>query len=249
MINCIIVDDEPHAIELIASYVQKIPNIQMVFSSTNPIEAFQFLQSNSVQLVFLDIHMPELNGLQFLKLLGGRSKVILTTAYPEYALEGYELDVVDYLLKPILFERFFKAVSKAMNLLAIKDIDKLATIQNEQQEDDYIFVKADTKGKLLKIVLRDILFIEGLGNYVTIHTNNGKTICLITFKELEVKLPAEQFLRIHKSYIVRLASINMIEGNMVYLDKINLPIGESYKSILMERVSDKIINKGKGSIS
>lgn len=242
MIKCVIVDDEPHAIELISSYVAKVPDLQLTFSSTNPIEAFQYVQKNPADLIFLDIHMPELDGIQFIKLMAGKSKIILTTAYSEHALVGYEHDVVDYLLKPILFDRFFKAVNKAIQLVEKRETASVSA--SDTKEEDYIFVKTETRGKLLKIRLKDISFIEGLGNYVTIHTPQGKIICLITFKELEEKLPPSLFVRVHKSFIVALDKIDMIEGNQVIIGKQPVPIGESYKPKFLEMLSGKIINRG-----
>lgn len=243
MIKCIIADDEPHAIELISSHIKKIPSLELVFASTNPVEAFQFIQKNTVDLVFLDIHMPELDGLQFLKLLGGKSKVILTTAYPEHALEGYEHDVIDYLLKPILFDRFLKAVTKASNIIEPIQKNSADTIISASKNEDFIFVKTETRGKLLKIQLNEINFIEGLGNYVAIHTDIAKILCLITFKELETKLPSDNFIRIHKSFIIAIAKINMLEGNQVYIGKQAVPIGESYKPNLLDLLDPKIVSK------
>jgi two-component system, LytTR family, response regulator len=243
MIKCIIADDEPHAIELIFSHISKIPSLELVFSSTNPVEAFQFIQRNTVDLVFLDIHMPELDGLQFLKLLRGKSKVILTTAYPEHALEGYEHDVIDYLLKPILFDRFLKAVTKAANLIEPVEKQISDNIAGDSKNGDFIFVKTETRGKLLKIQLSEINFIEGLGNYVAMHTDAAKTLCLITFKELETKLPSNNFIRIHKSFIIAVAKINMLEGNQVYIGEQAVPIGESYKPNLLQLLDSKIISK------
>lgn len=241
MIKCIIADDEPHAIELISSYIKKIDTLELVYSSTNPVEAFQYLQKNTVDLVFLDIHMPELDGIQFLKLLGGKSKVILTTAYPEHALEGYEHDVTDYLLKPIMFDRFLKAVTKATEL--IESSGKQAINDSKIQQDDFILVKTETRGKLIKIILSEIIFIEGLGNYVAINTVKDKTLCLITFKELEVKLSSNHFIRVHKSFIISIANITMLEGNQIRLGTHAIPIGESYKAKLLETLGDKIINR------
>jgi len=242
MITCIIVDDEPHAIELLVSYVDKIPDLRLLMSTVNPIEAFQYLQKNQVALVFLDVHMPELDGMQFIKLLSGRSKVILTTAYPEHALEGYEHDVIDYLLKPILFNRFFKAVTKAMQALESQPPNVNASPENPKNAE-YIFVKTETRGKLIKVHLSDVLFIEGLGNYVTIHTLQGRIICLITFKELEEKLPGALFARVHKSFIVALHRIDMIEGNQVIIGKHAVPVGENYKPGFLQRLRGRIINR------
>jgi two-component system, LytTR family, response regulator len=241
MIKCIIADDEPHAIELISSYIRKIDTLELVYSSTNPVEAFQYLQKNTVDLVFLDIHMPELDGIQFLKLLGGKSKVILNTAYPEHALEGYEHDVIDYLLKPIMFDRFLKAVTKATEMIANKG--KEAVYDTKILQDDFILVKTETRGKLIKIILSEIIFIEGLGNYVAINTAKDKILCLITFKELEVKLSSNHFIRVHKSFIISIANITMLEGNQIRLSTHTIPIGESYKAKLLEILGDKIINR------
>jgi two-component system, LytTR family, response regulator len=243
MIKCIIVDDEPHAIELIGSHINKISSLELLYSSTDPVEAFQFIQKNAVDLVFLDIHMPELDGLQFLKLLSGKSKVVLTTAYPEHALEGYEHDIIDYLLKPILFDRFLKAVTKAANVIEGANKYVSEKITADAKNDEFIFVKTETRGRLLKIQLNEITFIEGLGNYVTIHTDTTKTLCLITFKELETKLPPDSFIRIHKSFIVSVSKISMLEGNQVYLGKQAIPIGDSYKANLLQLLDHNIISK------
>jgi two-component system, LytTR family, response regulator len=241
MIKCIIADDEPHAVELISSYIKKVDTLELVYSSTSPVEAFQYLQKNTVDLVFLDIHMPELDGIQFLKLLGGKSKVILTTAYPEHALEGYEHDVIDYLLKPIMFDRFLKAVTKATELIINNGKETVYDIK--MQQDDFILVKTETRGKLIKIILSEIIFIEGLGNYVAINTAKDKILCLITFKELEIKLSSSHFIRVHKSFIISIANITMIEGNQIRLGTHAIPIGENYKARLLETLGDKIINK------
>jgi two-component system, LytTR family, response regulator len=241
MIKCIIADDEPHAIELISSYIKKVDTLELVYPSTSPVEAFQYLQKNTVDLVFLDIHMPELDGIQFLKLLGGKSKVILTTAYPEHALEGYEHDVIDYLLKPIMFDRFLKAITKATELII--NNGKETVYDSKMRQDDFILVKTETRGKLIKIILSEIIFIEGLGNYVAINTAKDKILCLITFKELEIKLSPGHFIRVHKSFIISIANITMIEGNQVRLGTHAIPIGENYKARLLETLGDKIINK------
>jgi len=243
MLKCIIVDDEPHAIELIRSYIEKTSSLQLFFSSTNSIEAFQYIQKNVVDLVFLDIHMPELDGLQFLKLLGGKCKVILTTAYPEHALDGYEHDVVDYLLKPIMFDRFLKAVTKAQKQIEGGSKAASPVSSSDTVEDDFIFVKAEVKGKLIKVKVNEIDYIEGLGNYVAIHANGNKIMCLITIKDLETKLSSNKFIRVHKSYIIAIAKINMIEGNQIRLSNQTIPIGENYKARMLEILDARIIRK------
>jgi two-component system LytT family response regulator len=220
MISCIIVDDEQHAIDILVHYIGQTPQLQLVGSTTNPLEALKMAADRKVDLVFLDIHMPELSGIDFIKALGGKSKVILTTAYSEFALESYELDVVDYLLKPIRLPRFLQAVQKAASLIR----ETATAAPGKESTDDYIFVKTESKGKLLKITLADIDYIESM-------------------KELEDHLPRQQFMRVHKSYIIPLARITGIEGNMLSLKGVTekVLIGENYKAELMELIRNKMI--------
>ncbi|MFT3823630.1 MAG: LytTR family DNA-binding domain-containing protein [Chitinophagaceae bacterium] len=239
MINCIIVDDEQPAIDILQHYVQQTPLLNLVAATTNPIEALQLIATQKIDLAFLDIQMPELSGIDFIKAINGKVKVILTTAYSEFALEGYELDVVDYLLKPIRLPRFLAAVQKAA-----KDLPEATPENNkEQPEDDYIFVKTESKGKLLKIDLADIDYIEGMKNYVAIYTAGKKTLVNTSMKELEERLPARQFIRVHKSFIIPVERITGIEGNRVLLKGITAEIltGENYKTALMEIIKGKII--------
>jgi DNA-binding LytR/AlgR family response regulator len=235
MINCIVVDDEQHAIDILTHYIKQTPMLTLVGTSTNPIEALQILATQKVDLVFLDIHMPELSGIDFIKTLNGKSKVILTTAYSEFALEGYELDVVDYLLKPIRLPRFLAAVQKVAKSLKEEDVQEV--------EDDYIFVKTESKGKLLKINLGEIDYIEGMKNYVAIHSGGSKIMVYTAMKEIEDRLPAKQFMRIHKSFIIRIDRITGIEGNRVLIKNIHadIMIGENYKNELMEKVKGKLL--------
>ena len=157
MIKCVVVDDERHAIEILTHYIEKMPMLTLVHSNTKSLEVFQYVQKNPVDLIFLDVHMPELEGIQFLKLLGGKSKVILTTAYPEYALEGYEHDILDYLLKPILFERFLKAVQKMINQVQGNLLLTARSSLTPQSQEDHIFVKTESRGKITRIKINDIL--------------------------------------------------------------------------------------------
>lgn len=237
MINCIIVDDEQHAIDIIRHYIDQTPYLQLVGSSTNPIEGLQLVNEGNVDLVFLDIQMPELTGIDFIKAIGGKAKVILTTAYSEFALEGYELDVVDYLLKPVRFPRFLTAVQKA-----VAQIEHTAPAEAEE-EGDYIFVKTESKGKLLKINLDEIDYIEGMKNYVAIHCHGKKTLVYTTMKELEERLPQKHFIRVHKSFIIPLNKITGIEGNTLRLKDVpaDILIGDSYKDQLMELIKNKMI--------
>src|SRR6059058_1285591 len=194
MINCIIVDDEQHAIDILTHYVGQTPYLNLVGTSTNPIEALQLVATQHVELIFLDIQMPELSGIDFVKAIHGKAKVILTTAYSEFALEGYELDVADYLLKPIRLPRFLTAVQKVVKSVN----EKTNEPAKEETEDDYLFVKTESKGKLLKINLCDIDYIEGMKNYVAIYRGGQKTLVYTNMKDLEGHLPRKEFIRIHK---------------------------------------------------
>jgi len=240
MITCIIVDDEQHAIEILEHYVKQTPHLNLVGSFTNPLEALDLMTRQKVDLVFLDIQMPELSGIDFIKAILGKSKVILTTAYSEFALEGYELYVVDYLMKPIRLPRFLTAVQKA--------VEQISTNQESSPTqpvpaDDYIFVKTESKGKLLRINLADIDYVESMKNYVAIHRGNQKTLVYTSMKELEDHLPRKEFIRVHKSYIIPISKITGIEGNMVRLKNVSaeILIGESYKAELMEIIRGKMI--------
>ena len=237
MINCIIVDDEQHAIDILEHYVRQTPQLNLVGTTTNPIEALQMVSEKGAELVFLDIQMPELSGIDFIKALHGKVKVILTTAYSEFALESYELDVVDYLLKPIRLPRFLQAVQKVVSSTEPK------TEEGREDSDDYIFVKTESKGKLLKINLVDIDFIEGMKNYVAIHCGSKKTLVYTSMKELEERLPHKQFMRVHKSFIIPVTKITGIEGNRVFIkgSTAEILIGENYKPELMELIRNKMI--------
>jgi DNA-binding LytR/AlgR family response regulator len=238
MIHCIIVDDEQHAIDILTHYVSQTPYLHLVGTSTNPIEALQLVATHKVDLVFLDIQMPELSGIDFIKAINGKAKVILTTAYSEFALDGYELDVVDYLLKPVRLPRFLTAVQKA-----VKQIETLQEQHSVDIEDDYIFVKTEAKGKFLKINFDEIDYIESMKNYVAIYRNGQKTLVYATMKELEERLPKKNFIRVHKSFIIPIAKITGIEGNMVRLKNVTaeILIGENYKADLMDIIKGKMI--------
>lgn len=239
MINCIVVDDEPHAIEILDHYVKQTPHLHLVACFNNPIEALQLLGQRKIDLVFLDIQMPEISGLDFIKAIQGKTKVILTTAYSEFALEGYELSVVDYLLKPIRLPRFLAAVQKAVEQINAMN----ESSSPEMADDDYIFVKTESKGKLLKINLADIDFIESMKNYVAIHRGGQKTLVYTSMKDLEERLPKKQFIRVHKSFIIPISRITGIEGNIVRLKNVGaeILIGDNYKAELMDIIRGKMI--------
>lgn len=226
MIRCLAVDDEAYASDIIASFINKTPFLDLIGTTTNAFEALSLVQDGKVDLVFLDIQMPELTGIQFLKICGDKCKVILTTAYPEYALDGFDLDVVDYLLKPVSYERFYKAAQKVQQLIAPlpNEIVNVQALSN-----DFIFIKGDTKNKYIKVNYNEILYIEGLKNYVSVYTASQRIVTYQALRELETQLPHPPFYRVHKSYIVSLEKIKMIDGNTLYIGEQSIPIGDTYR--------------------
>lgn len=234
MINCIIVDDEQHAIDILQHYIHQSPQLHLAGSFLNPVEALQVVNEQKIDLIFLDVLMPELSGIDFIKTIRQKSRVILTTAYAEYALEGYDLHVIDYLLKPIRLPRFLSAVQKA-----VEQIDRV----REQDENDYMFVKTEFKGKLLKIELAEVDFIEGMRNYVAIHTGGKKILVNTSMKNMEDQLAGKQFLRVHKSFIVPLSRITGIEGNCLRLKEVTQPIGigENYREVVLGLIKGKLV--------
>jgi two-component system, LytTR family, response regulator len=235
-ISCLIVEDEPLARNLMTEYVKKVPFLNLIKACSSPIEAMDLLRQTPVDLLFLDVQMPEITGISFLKSLQKKPEVILTTAYSEYALEGYELDVVDYLLKPITFDRFLKAVDKVGQRLNSTGPPPAPERQAEPTTD-YIFVKDGTK--MVKIRWADILYVEGLKDYVTIHTRQQKVVSLQRLKVMEEQLPANKFLRIHNSFIVALDAIDVIHKDKVQIGDHQIPIGETYKKEFREFVEGK----------
>ncbi|MGF7077626.1 LytR/AlgR family response regulator transcription factor [Mucilaginibacter sp. 3215] len=244
MIRCLVVDDEPLALHILEDYISKMPFLQLVKATTNPIEALTMVQAAEADLVFLDVQMPELTGIQFLKIANGKAKVILTTAYPQYALEGYELDVVDYLLKPIAFDRFFKSVQKAQSIIQPVAAKPQVVMQAEpvQQDDfstDFIFVK--TEHKIQKVYLHDIMFIEGLKDYISIFTSAERIITLQGMKKMEDALPEKHFVRVHKSYIVALNKIDSIERSRIQIGEKIIPVGDTYRDEFFRMIENKNI--------
>ncbi len=238
MINVIIVDDEPLAQDVLETYIEKIPELNLVQKCNNALEANEALKAHDIDLMFLDIQMPQLTGVDFLKTLAKPPLVVFTTAYPNYAIEGFELNALDYLLKPISLERFMKAVNKAVEQIGLQR-KEAAPPAGEESEPDYIFVKADKK--LVKVNFPEIVYIEGLKDYVIIRMENSRVITLQTMKSLEEKLPPGLFRRIHRSYIVNVNKIEAIVGNMVEVMEKNqpkhLPIGKNYRDELLDLVN------------
>ena len=234
-LTCLIVDDEELARTLLENYVNRLPYLNLVGKCSNPIEALQLLQHQSVDLIFLDIQMPEMIGTEFLKSLSHKPMVVFTTAYAEYALEGYELNVVDYLLKPFPFERFLIAVNKASDLGKLKNrASSESTIppENSTTKKHYILVKSEHK--VHRISYDDIQYIQSMREYVAYYTANGRILSLCSLKKLETDLPKALFLRIHKSYIISKEKVSTLEGNMVHIGKERIPIGPSYRAEVLK---------------
>jgi len=236
MIKAIIVDDEPLALDVLETYIAQLPELELVARCENALEAREVLKEHDVDLLFLDINMPQLTGIDFLKTLSVKPNFIFTTAHPYYAVEGFELNAIDYLMKPIPLERFMKAVNKVI------DMQVGETSAPEKKKENFIFVKADKK--LIKVNFDDILYIEGLKDYVIIRQKEGRVITLHTMKSLEAKLPDHIFKRIHRSYIVNIGAIDAIVGNMIELKEKSqvkhIPIGKNYREELL-----KVINKNR----
>lgn len=240
MINCIIVDDEPLAIELLEEYVAKIPYLKLMASFENSFKALNFLKENKVELILLDIHMPDFSGIDLFRSLQNPPKVILTTAYAKYAVQGFELNAVDYLLKPISFNRLLRATDKSYDLMQIMQKGRPTNVERDhKQVEDYIFVKSTHN--IIKVNLSDIEYVEGYKDYLKLHTGEQHPILTIkSLKALESVLPPDTFVRIHKSYIVSINKIKSYRKGKVRVKDKYLPIGDSYRSIF-----NKIVLEGR----
>lgn len=225
MILCIAVDDEPKALDVITIHAAKAPEIDLVKTFTNPKDALAFLKDNFVDLIFLDINMPGISGLQFVERLQLKPYIIFTTAYSEYAIESYNFEAVDYLLKPIEFDRFYKAINK------VKKQIQLNRIQQDSLLSKFIFVKDGYKQ--VKICIEDILYIQSEGNYLNIVMNKEKVLARMTFQSLMEKLPANLFFRVHLSYVVNCSQIRKIEDNHIFIQDTKIPMGIKYKEKLL----------------
>ncbi len=225
IINTIAIDDEPLALELVSGYIKKTPGLKLAGKFDNPLDASEFLAENQVELIFLDIQMPDLSGIEFTRIMEKGPKVIFTTAYEKYALEGYKLEIVDYLMKPFSYEEFLAAINKVRKLLSL---ERQAT-ENVEANNQFLFLKSDYK--IRRINFNDILYIEGLKDYVKVFIQNNPkpVLSLSTLKLLETKLPSEKFIRVHRSFIVNLEKIETIERSRIVFGKKYIPVGEQYK--------------------
>jgi len=236
-IKCLIVDDKPLAIDILAKYISKTPFLELARTTTNPVEGLEILRTQPISLVFLDVQMPELNGLQFIKMAGKKVKIILTTAYSKYALDGYDHDVIDYLLKPVAFDRFYRAAEKAFEIIQINKEGHLPVIlEGNQISANWLFVK--TEHRIQKINLDDIHYIEGLQNYISLQMTTQRILSLQPLKRIQEQLPPDRFAQVHRSFIVSIRHISFIERSHILINETAIPIGNNYRDAFF-----KIIGK------
>lgn len=227
IISCIIVDDEPLARDVLVKYISDCPILELKASCKSTFEAIEIIKNNNIQVVFLDINMPKLSGLSMVRSMDHPPQIIFTTAYPEYAVEGFEVDATDYLVKPFSFERFIKAVNKAIERL--KTRERISESKDINESGKFV-VKAD--GKLFQVEWKDIAFFEAMGDYIKVHTANKTIVTHGTLKNIEDRLPEGMFLKVHRSFIISLAKIEFIEGNRIKIGEEFIPVGQSYRTNL-----------------
>jgi len=236
-LRCVIIDDEPIARKGLKEYIQDASFLQLAGEFDNPLKAADLLMQEKIDLLFLDIQMPKMTGMEFLKTLTHPPMVIFTTAYPQYAVEGFEWNAIDYLLKPFSFERFWKAVSKARSMQ-----EAIAQPATATEEPGYFFIKSDNK--LIKILYDDILFVEALQNYVAVYTTGKKYITYLTFHSIEAHLPAGRFVRTHKSYLVAAAKVESIEGNEITIGTHHIPISRTEReAVLQQLIQNRLLRR------
>ena len=241
MIKCIIIDDEPLAIGVLKSYCEDLGEIHVVGCFTNPFEATTLLSQEKIDLVFLDIEMPQINGIDFIKSIDHKPHFVFTTAYPQYAIQGFDLNAADYLVKPIPFVRFIKAINRVKKLMEFNSLSSRGSENvspssgNSGNTNKFLFVKSEYES--VKINMEDIKYIQGLKDYLKIHTQHPKPILtLMSFKEIQTKLPMEQFMRVHKSFVVNISKIKSIQRSKIVIDDVRIPIGESFKESFLDRL-------------
>ena len=241
-LKSIAVDDEPLALKLMEDFIKKVPFIDLIGSFNSPLEAIQFIKDNDVDLLFLDINMPDISGIGMISSIEKPIQAIFCTAYPDFALEGFELKATDYLVKPFSFERFLKACCKAQEQYILKTSYE-SNSTNKQTELDYVFIKSEYS--LIKLNIADIIFVEGLKDYIKIYSNNNAkpTLTLQSLRSLEELLPKEKFCRVHKSFIVNLNKIDSIKKNIITIGEKEIPIGNEHKDLFQSKIEKKIHGK------
>lgn len=238
ILNCLIIDDEPIARKLLQEYIEETDFLKLAGTAVNPLKAVSMMDEMEIDLIFLDINMPKMSGLEFLRSTKNLPMVIMTTAYAQYALDGFEMDVVDYLVKPFGLDRFLKATRKALELKQLRQKQAVP----ETHQAGYFYVKCN--GKIEKVVYSDLLYVEAMANYIVLHTTHNKLVVYLTIKGIMEKLPAGEFLQVHKSYVVNTNRINTIEGNILHLGSAKITIGLSFSdAVLAHLLKDKIIKR------
>jgi DNA-binding LytR/AlgR family response regulator len=236
--NCLAIDDEPLALSIVKDFSSKIEFINLIACCTNPIEAITLINQQNIDLIFLDIQMPNITGLEFIRSLKNPPLVIFTTAYPKYALDGFELNATDYLVKPFSFERFLRSVNKAYEIVNLRRNKTYQPVANETlKQEEYIMVRVEYS--TVKVDLGQILYIEGLKDYIKIYTGKKPLLTKSTMKNIEEKLPSEQFVRVHKSFIINLGKIESIENNRIIMQEKYIPIGNQYKNAFYDLLNSK----------
>lgn len=240
MIHCLIVDDEQTSLDVLTYYISRTPVLKLVKAVTNPMEALEIVNSEKIDLVFLDIQMPEVTGLDLARTIQDKCRIIITTAYHEFAVESYDLQVADYLLKPVPLPRFLKAVQRVLNMSHHPDT---ALPPDDTIEHDYMYVKTEAKGKMQKINLSEIMYVEAMGNYLAIHHGGTKTMAFLNMKDIEVRLPQKYFTRVHKSFIVAINRIATVAGNSIILKGVDadIQVGDTYRKEFYSMMKQKLV--------
>lgn len=234
--KCLLVDDEPLALDILESYIKRMPDLELIGKCSNALEASEFLKNNKIDLMFLDIQMPEITGLEFVRSLTNPPLIVFSTAYSDFAVEGFELNAIDYLLKPVAFERFAKTVERAKEYMALK---KNESVEAPDLENDYIFIKSNQKQ--IKLSYDQILYVEAFADYVKLYTNEKRYVTLQTMKNMEQKLPKDKFIRVHRSFIVGMKYITTFNSSELEIGAVKIPVGKNYKDEFLAKLRSKNI--------
>lgn len=241
MIHCLIVDDEQTSLDVLIHYISRTPVLKLVKAVTNPLEVMEIVNNEKIDLVFLDIQMPDVTGLDLARTIQDKCRIIITTAYHEFAVESYELQVADYLLKPVPLPRFLKAVQRVLDMSHHPDLP--LPPNDNTIEHDYMYVKTEAKGKMQKINLSEILYVEAMGNYLAIHHGGTKTMAFLNMKDIELRLPQKYFTRVHKSFIVAINKIATVAGNSIILKGVDadIQVGDTYRKEFYSMMKQKLV--------